>query len=384
MKKLFFLIILALLWSCSGRNTIHIQGQFTGIDSDLIYLDEVNINASVRLDSATVKGDGSFRFKIQSEEPSFYQVKVSENNFITLLAEPGEEIFLQSERSFLPDAYSVEGSEGSSLLKSLDDRLLQTQKSLDSIVTVYKENMNSAGFDTLEPVLNEKYAQVITQQRRFTIRFILENLTSLVNIKALYQKYDSVTYVLYDIKDLQYLKIVSDSLKVYYPDSKHTKALVADLNNEMERFNAERMRELVTSSDEENINVSLPTPEGDTIQLSSLRGKYVLISFWASWNEASVRQNVELKKIYNQYKKNGFEIYQISFDSDAEAWKKAIEFDEIPWINVSDLLYPNSPVVSLFNVQNLPANYLLDVEGTIIGKDFTTRTLKIKLSQLFD
>lgn len=384
MKRLVIYLPLIFLFACSGSDTIRIYGKFVKAENKFIYLDEVNINTSVNLDSVEVKKGGEFNFKFKVEEPGFYQLRISANNFITLLAEPGEKIHIESDNSFLPNGYSVEGSEGSSLIKLLDENILHTQKSLDSIIAAYKANMNEEGFDTLKTNLDEKYSAVINQQRRFTLRFILQNINSLASIKALYQKYDSATYVLNDIKDLQYLKIVADSLKLYYPNSKHTRALLTDLKNEMDRFNAQRISDLIISSEPSNIDIALPTPEGDTIALSSLRGKYVLLSFWASWDEASIRENIEFKKLYNQYHTLGFDIYQISFDTDKEAWRQAVHFDELPWINVSDLKYPNSPVVSLFNVQKLPANYLVDREGEIIGKDFTGRTLKIKLTQLFD
>jgi len=384
MRKILIAVSVVLLISCSGRDTIRIQGNFIKAANKIVCLDEVDINNSINLDSAKVNKGGEFSFKFTTAEPSYYQLKISENNFITLLAEPGENIYIESDESFLPNGYTIKGSGGSTLIKRLDDRLFKTQVSLDSIIAAYKSRMDEEGFDTLESELNEKYSKVVNQQRRFTIQFILNNISSLASIKALYQKYDSTTYVLNDIKDLQYLKIVADSLKVYYPDSKHTRALITDLNNEMDRFNAQRMSELVTNSASSTIEIELPTPEGDTISLSSLHGKYVLLSFWASWDEASVGQNIELKRLYNQYKSRGFEIYQVSFDSDPEAWKQAIRFDDLPWINVSDLRYPNSPVVSMFNIQKLPANYLLNKEGEIVGKDFTGRTLKIKLTQLFN
>jgi peroxiredoxin len=375
MKKKVLFIPLILLFACSGKDTIRIHGNFTRAENEVIYLDEMSINASVNLDSVKVKKGGVFRFKFKADEPSFYQVKKNPNNFITLLIEPGETVHVESERNFLPNGYSVKGSEGSERIKLLDDHLLQTQKILDSIVLDYQSNMDKAGFDTLEAQLNEKYLSAIRQQRRFTIGFILEHISSLASIKALYQQYDSVTYVLYDMKDLQYVKIVADSLKVHYPDSKHTRALLADLESEMARFNA---------TEPTGIDLSLPDVEGDTISLSSLRGQYVLLSFWASWDEASIRQNAELKRLYDQYHSRGFEIYQVSFDNNKEAWMRAIRFDELPWINVSDLNYPNSPVINRFNIQKLPANFLLDREGDITGKDFTGRTLKIKLTQLFD
>jgi len=384
MKKAVFYVPLIFLFACSGKNTIRIHGNFTKAENEIVYLDEMSINSSVNLDSVNLKKGGAFHFKFKADEPSFYQLKITPNNFITLLIEPGEKVHVQSDRNFLPNGYSVEGSEGSELIKLLDDNLLKTQKTLDSIVLDYRSNMDKEGFDTLEAQLNEKYNTVLRQQRRFTIGFILENITSLASIKALYQQYDSVTYVLYDMKDLQYVKIVADSLKVYYPDSKHTRALIADLESEMARLNAQRINELISSSEPTVIDISLPTVEGDTIALSSLRGNYVLLSFWASWDEASIRENAELKRVYNQYHSRGFEIYQVSFDNDKEAWRRAIHFDELPWINVSDLNYPNSPVINRLNIQKLPANFLLDREGDIIGKDFTGRTLKIKLAQLFD
>ncbi len=384
MKKTVFFVPLIFLFACSGKNTIRIYGNFTNAENEIVYLDEMSIIGSVNLDSVNLKKGGAFQFKFKADEPSFYQLKITPNNFITLLIEPGEKVHVESDRNFLPNGYSIEGSEGSELIKLLDDNLLKTQKTLDSIVIDYRSNMDKEGFDTLEIQLNEKYNTVLRQQRRFTIGFILENITSLASIKALYQQYDSVTYVLYDMKDLQYVKIVADSLKVHYPDSKHTRALIANLKSEMVRFNTHRINELISSSEPTVIDISLPTVEGDTIALSSLRGNYVLLSFWASWDEASIRENAELKSVYNQYHSRGFEIYQVSFDNDNEAWRRAIHFDELPWINVSDLDYPNSPVINRLNIQKLPANYLLDREGNIIGKDFTGRTLKIKLAQLVD
>ncbi len=384
MKKAVLFVPLILLFACSGKNTIHIQGNFIKAKNKVVYLDEMSINESVNLDSTEVKKGGAFHFRFKAEAPSFYQLKITPNNFITLLLEPGERVYIESERDFLPYGYVVEGSEGSELIKLLDDHLISTQKTLDSIVVEYQSNMDKEGFDTLEVQLNEKYSKVITQQRRFTIGFILDHISSLASIKALYQQFDSVTYVLYDMKDLQYVKIVADSLKVYYPDSKHTLALLADLESQMARFNAQRISELINNSEPIGIEIALPDVNGDTIALSSFRGKYVLLTFWASWDEASINLNTELKRLYNQYHPRGFEIYQVSFDNDKEEWSRAIRFDELSWISVCGLDYPNSPIINRFNIQKLPTNFLLDREGDIIGKDFTGRTLKIKLAQLFD
>jgi len=382
MKILLPVLFLVLLASCGQKSKIEISGFVNNANQKYIYLDEMDINQRNLVDSAKIRKKGAFFFRIHSAEPNYYQLRLTSRNFITLLASPGEKISVVSKDRYLPENYEVFGSEGSSLLKKLDDQLRKTIYKTDSISALYKESQENPGFDTIGPQLNDAYTKVIQDQRRFTIRFILENIRSLAAIKALYQKLDSTTYVLYDNKDLQYLKIVADSLKVHYPDSKHTKALVIDLEQGLKRFNALRLAKLIQNSGKEkSLDIALPNPAGDTILLSSFREHYVLLSFWASWDETSVAKNLELKKLYQTYHKKGFEVYQVSFDNDKESWKKSILFDELSWIHVIDT---EQEFARMFNVQQLPANFILDKEGAIIGKDLYGKALRIRLSQLFD
>lgn len=382
MKILLPVLFLVLLASCGQKSKIEISGLVNNANQKYIYLDEMDINQRNLVDSAKIRKKGTFHFRIHSTEPNYYQLRLTSRNFITLLASPGEKISVVSKDRYLPENYEVFGSEGSSLIKKLDDQLRKTIYKTDSISALYKESQENPGFDTIGLQFNDAYTKVIQDQRRFTIRFILENISSLVAIKALYQKLDSTTYVLYDNKDLQYLKIVADSLKVHYPDSKHTKVLVIDLEQGLKRFNALRLAKLIQNSGKEkSLDIALPNPVGDTILLSSFRDHYVLLSFWASTDETSVVENLELKKLYQTYHKKGFEVYQVSFDNDKESWKKSILFDELPWIHVIDT---EQEFARMFNVQQLPANYILDKEGAIIGKDLYRKALRIKLSQLFD
>jgi hypothetical protein len=106
-----------------------------------------------------------------------------------------------------------------------------------------------------------------------------------------------------------------------------------------------------------------------------------LLSFWASWNKESINENLKLKSFYQKYKNKGFEIYQVSLDNNKEAWQQAVNFDELPWINVSDLAYPNSEAAMRYNIQSLPTHFLLTKDQSdILGKNLSTRDLEIKLS----
>jgi hypothetical protein len=108
----------------------------------------------------------------------------------------------------------------------------------------------------------------------------------------------------------------------------------------------------------------------------------VLLSFWASWDEPSRKENKNLLKTYNTYKSKGFEIYQVSLDRSKILWEGAIEQDKLPWINVSDLRYTDSYPARVYNVQKIPANYLISRDGEIIGKDLFGRILDEKLNDL--
>jgi thiol-disulfide isomerase/thioredoxin len=129
--------------------------------------------------------------------------------------------------------------------------------------------------------------------------------------------------------------------------------------------------------------IVLGNPEGEQVALSSLKGKIVLIDFWASWCGPCRQENPNVKRIYNTYKDNGFEIYGVSLDKDKEAWVNAIRQDGLDWIHVSDLKYWDSAVVPLYRFQGIPYTCLVDREGKIIAKGLRGKALEEKLKELF-
>ncbi len=131
--------------------------------------------------------------------------------------------------------------------------------------------------------------------------------------------------------------------------------------------------------------IALPSPEGDTIRLSSMKGTVVLLDFWASWCAPCRIENPNLVKAYETYHRKGFQIYQVSLDKTKEAWIKGIEDDKLEkWIHVSDVRYWNSVVVPLYKIESIPTNYLLDKEGRIIATNLRGDALQKKLAELFN
>ncbi len=385
MKKILILLAAILLVTgCKKNKTLVVEGTLKEPRQEYIYLSKVDINVPVIIDSSKITGKGTFRLKTDASEPDFYQLGLSGTNFANLLAEPGERIKMHFADSNLYKNYTVTGSRGSELVQILDLRLIETKGKLDSLGTIYEKASEEPDFDDKRPILEQEYLDVIRDQRKFNIEFILENMHSLSSVKALYQRIDENTYVLYEPRDLQYLKIVADTLKKYYPGSKHTKALVSNFEQEMNQFNTRKLQVTTSSLPETKLDPDLKDIDGRRIALSSLRGKYVLLAFWSARSRECVADNLQLKEFYRVYNKRGFEIYQINLDEDEEAWRTAVKFDELPWISAREDDPADPKNARLYNVQSLPMNYLYDPQGNIIGTNLHGRNLQIKLNQIFN
>jgi len=121
------------------------------------------------------------------------------------------------------------------------------------------------------------------------------------------------------------------------------------------------------------------------VTLSSTRGSIVLLDFWASWCKPCRDENPNLVKAYDLYHDNGFQIFQVSLDKTREAWLKGIQNDHLErWIHVSDIKYWNSSIVPIYNIEQIPYNFLLDREGRIIGSNLRGEMLQKKLAELFN
>lgn len=115
---------------------------------------------------------------------------------------------------------------------------------------------------------------------------------------------------------------------------------------------------------------------GKSVSLSSLKGKYVLIDFWASWCGPCRAENPNVVKAYNAYKAKGFTVLGVSLDQDKSKWLEAIKKDGLAWTHVSDLKYWNNEVAVKFGIQSIPANFLIDPNGVVIGKDLRGEDLE--------
>jgi peroxiredoxin len=141
---------------------------------------------------------------------------------------------------------------------------------------------------------------------------------------------------------------------------------------------------------DKTVGVGQPAPDftqndtaGHPVALSSFRGKYVLLDFWASWCGPCRQENPAVVTAYHKYHDKGFEILGVSLDQNEKSWKKAIHDDKLSWTHVSDLKYWDNALVKIYGVQGVPQNFLIDPQGKIIARGLRGEDLQNKLAEIY-
>ena len=379
MRKLIWLLMVIAQFtvSCSDSSQFSIRGSISNAEGQYIYLDELGVDSSMKIDSFLLGNNGEFEFEGSVSFPTFYLLKLNEKNFVTLLVDSTEQVEVYGDAANFSRDYKVSGSEGSAQVQELNSRLVSTKHQLDSIESLQISFRSEIRYASDQIRWEEEYDKIKEDQIEYSTNFVKSHPFSMSNVLALYQKFDDDNYV---VQDLLSLKTAATALNTFYPESEHVEALY---NNTILLMQQERnlaVQQVVKDYGLNSPDIVLPNVDGEDVALSSLRGKYVLVQFWSAADKGSRYLNPVLVELYEKYHSKGFEIYQVSIDTNRYDWVDAIDADGLNWINVGDMQGSNIALMS-YNVQSIPYNYLLDPEGNILAKSLVGASLNQALSQ---
>lgn len=377
-KNILYLLLAALSFSCSSDKQAKINGSFLGHKEQSVYLELISTSGRSIIDSTLTNTKGDFRFKVDlpTSTPTFYNVKI-DNASIPLIISPREKVALRSLGS-IDKNYSVSGSLSSELIKEFNTMMNSSIKQLDSLSNIYsslEENHSQR-----EVVMSE-YSKIYFQFKRDHIKFIISNANDMSAVYALYQRLPSDEILFNGDSDIIYLRTVADSIELRYPTSPHLRALREDI---AKHEKVQELTKLIDQAKEVNFpDLRITNMYGEIVALSDIaQDKVVLIDFWTATKRQAAVINAELKDTYAEFSSKGFEIYQVSLDTDKALWVSAVQDQKLPWISVCNFQGSNSSAISLYGIKSLPSNVLLDKQGNIVGRDLYDENLYKQLKSM--
>ncbi len=365
MKKfLITCISLLFLLACSQKQSSYtISGQLDGIDTGKIKLQKRSERKFVTIDSTQIE-QGNFTFTGNISSPEMYYLKIdNKKELINFFAEASE-IFIKGHIDSLNQIY-VTGSETQNQLNTAGYQLKSFAERQQELYKQYLEARNNKD-ETLIAEIGNKWDQLTNEKNEKIKEIVAENSS---NVVGPFLVLENLLHVL----SFEELKSITDNFDASIKDSKYVK----------------KLKERVETLSKVQIGKTAPdftldTPEGKSLSLSSLKGKYLLIDFWASWCAPCRQENPQVVKLYNDYKDKNFTILGVSLDTEKENWTKAIEDDGLTWHHVSDLQGWDNAAADLYGVRSIPHTVLLDPEQKIIAKNLRGEELRNKISELLD
>ncbi len=380
-----FLILLSFLACGCHRGRFTLTGTITGSSpNDYLCLKEVIPGILKPVDSVIPDIDGNFSLRGETHWPAYYLLSFDNENFMTLLVSPGEKIIFNAEAKSLAKPVTVSGSEGTKIITDFMAEHESVLKELEYLNKIYEDSINSHRLPFIMDSLDRKAATIVSDFQKWALSYLDSNINSMASIYLLNQHIVPELPLFDPARDPGIFIKADSSLYSQYPESDvvldlHT--FVANLRNSASVGNKKEYKISIGDTVPE---IALPNPAGDTISLSSTRGKVVLVDFWAAWCPPCREENPNLVKLYDMYHSSGFIIYQVSLDISMEEWTEAIKNDRLGrWLHVSDLKYRDSEVVKAFGLTGIPYNLLIDRDGKVIEANLRGAMLQEKLEDIF-
>jgi thiol-disulfide isomerase/thioredoxin len=381
MKKLFVLLVsmIAVMTSCNSAgdsNKYTIDGTVKNSGTGkTVYLEKLSMTKVTVIDTAQIDKSGSFHMSSAAEK-GFYRLRIDNAHMWLMLLENKS---YKAEMNFdNPLEYKIKGPAVNDEFEEGVKLVTENQLKLQSLKANFQSQQSQGTpIDQLQKMATE------IDQTQQTLEDEMKKRSAAAKdpLLALY-----FTSFLRLDKYPEENKRIVERLQKEVPTSSYTQEMATQYTTMLQQIKsqeASKNAEAVTAIGAMAPELSFAGTDGKVLKLSALRGKVVLIDFWASWCGPCRRENPNVVAAYNKFKDKGFAIYSVSLDQDAGRWKGAIEQDGLIWpTHVSDLKGWQSEAARMYGVQAIPAQFLLDKDGKIIAKNLRGEDLEHKLAEL--
>lgn len=380
MKKVTFAALAALtITACSSGPKFQVNGDISGAEGKMLYLESSALEGIVPLDSVKLKGNGTFSFsQARPESPEFYRLRI-EDKVINFSVDSIESIQIKAPYTDFSTAYTVEGSENSKKIKELTIKQIQLQKDVDNLLEAVRNNKIT--HDTFDSNLNR---QLTAYKEDVKKNYIFAAPNTAAAYFALFQKLNN--YLIFDPlnnkEDIKCFAAVATSLNNMFPHAVRSKNLYNIVIKGMK--NTRQPQAKAADITQEKIvetgiiDIALRDIKGNVRKLTDLKGKVVLLDFSIFQSPGGSAHNLMLRELYNTYASKGLEIYQVSLDADEHYWKTSAS--NLPWICVRDGNGVYSTNVAVYNVRQVPSVFLInrDNELKLRGEDIKSLEAAVK------
>lgn len=377
MKKLFSILLLTVFMSCKssgGGDKYTIEGNLENASGKKVILERLNMRQVVAIDSGTVDANGKFKLSSFADK-GFYRLRVDNIGWFLLL-ENADYTFSGNVKDAAK--YTFNGTDGALEMNEAIKIISKKQQDLQAMNEAFYAKQNTgASTDSLQLFAQSIQAAGVAFEKGLT--------QSAINAKDAFVALYYLSYLPMP-KYPNEAKMIVERLEKEYPNSSYTKEMKGAYLQLEEQVKAQKVEEekaAKTAIGAQAPDLEYPSPDGQNIKLSSLRGKVVLLDFWASWCGPCRRENPAVVAAYKKYKDKGFAIYSVSLDQDKNKWVNAIAQDGLVWKeHVSDLKGWKSQAAATYGVSSIPAQFLLDTNGVIIAKNLRGEDLSRKLGEV--
>ena len=364
MNRSFAFAVAFMVAACGSRDTIRISGQLEEIgEGTTAYIKLMQNQQEILVDSFEIKKKGAFIKEITVNEPGFYRIEFDQRNHANVILN-NEDVEIYKNPDPKGNKYLIKGSKDTDLIQELAEKQLVFQNKVESLNEQFGEARMNGDIPKMEK-LQQQYLAMVSAQTKLIKDEIWAMDSSIAGILSLnfLQKLDDHVWYL-------------DSLSIKYEEQLPNSRYTAELRDLTESLKLLAIGSIAPE-------IKLPTPNGDSLALSDLKGKHVLLDFWAAWCGPCRRENPNVRAVYQKYHNQGFEILSVSLDRNRDSWVEAIEEDQMNWHHVSDLQYFNSEAAQDYQINAIPATFLIDPKGKIIAKNLRGESLEQKLREIF-